>query len=242
MSQAELIRLQKYISSAGIASRRKAERLIEQGRVKVNGETIVEMGYKVDPDSDTVSVNNKEIKPAHKGIIMLHKPSGYITSKHDPEGRKTVYQFITKKYASFASVGRLDYNTSGLLLFTNDGRLSESLTHPKFEVVRTYRTEVEGSVSETSLAKLAKGIMLEDGPVKAQATIIENRGKNTLVEIKLREGRNRIVRRMMKKIHHPVISLQRVAFGPFSLGKLKKGQILKFTEKDYYKFRDMLVR
>ena len=231
------IRLQKYISLAGIASRRKAEHLIETGKVKLNGEVVTEQGVKVDPNIDKISINNKEIRLLHKGLIMMNKPTGYITTSFDPEGRKTVYDLLTKKYASYSPIGRLDYNTSGLLLFTNDGDLIEIMTHPKYGVTRTYLAEVSGGISEKALDKFRKGIMLYDGPVKGQATIRQAFPEKTIIEIKLKEGRNRIVRRVMEKLGHPVIKLKRIAFGPFTLGKLKEGEVIRFSEKEYQKFK-----
>ena len=232
------IRLQKFISDCGITSRRKAEDLIVQGKVRVNDKIIQELGYKVNPKEDKVYVNKKLIKPEHPGILILHKPVFYITSKHDPEGRRTVYDLIGKKYSSYSSIGRLDFNTSGLLVFSNDGLLVNRLMHPRYNWERVYRAKVKGSVSDTKLQRLSKkGINLEDGLVKAKAIILGSSGKDTLVELSLTEGRNRVVRRIMSKLGHPVLTLKRIAFGPFKLGKIKKGCCQVLSQKEYQEYR-----
>lgn len=234
-----MIRLQKFIADAGITSRRKAEQLILDGHVKVNGKVVLELGTKIDPENDSVKVKNKVIKKEHPGILLMHKPVGFITSKKDPQGRKTVYNLIGKKYQSYITVGRLDYNTSGLLIFTNDGELANLLMHPRNEFIRIYRATVRGSVSEEKLQKLEKGVKLEDGIARGKARILKNLPGKTLLEIELKEGKNRIVRRVMKKLGHPVLSLERIAFGSFKLGKLKKGEVLRLTDKQYYQVKSL---
>lgn len=237
----EPIRLQKFISECGAASRRGAEELIKAGKVRVNGAVVKELGTKVDPVHDRVQVRNQIIKPPEKGILLLHKPRGVVSTLSDPEGRPTVGDFLTKHYRSYFPVGRLDWDSSGLMIMTNDGELAQRLMHPKFGVERTYHVRAEGSVPAEALKKIGKGVTLSDGPASARTQILRGDEVSTWLEVTVTEGRNRLVRRLFERIGHAVMKLRRVGYGPFKLGKLQTGQLRKLTEKEYLLARKRLL-
>lgn len=220
------IRLQKYLSQAGIASRRASEHLILKGRVKINGITVKELGTKINPESDIIEVDGKICDIKHNYIyLLLNKPTGIITSVKDPFGRPTVLQLLEGVKERVFPVGRLDKDTSGLLLLTNDGDLTYKLTHPKFKVFKTYIARIKGTIKEKEIKALKEGIMLEDGLTSpAKIKIIKICNNSTIIELKIYEGRNRQVRRMCAAIGHPVISLKRTEIGKLSLKGLKVGQ------------------
>lgn len=233
-----LVRLQKFLSECGVASRRKAEELITAGKVRVNEQVITELGTKIDPDRDVVRVRNRTVRAAPKGILLFHKPRGVMSTLDDPEGRRTVADYLTRHYESYFPVGRLDYDSTGLIILTNDGELAERLTHPRFGLDRVYHVRVEGRVSGAQLETLKKGVTLEDGPARAsEASIIEHGDNSTWIEMVVREGRNRLVRRMMDAIGHPVIKLVRMTHGPFKLGTIRPGDMKKLSEREYVYFR-----
>lgn len=222
-------RLQKVIARLGLASRREAEELISQGLVKVNGQVVKEQGRKVFPD-DIIEIRNKKftVQEQEHVYYLLHKPEGVITSVKDPRNRKTVLDLLKVKERVYP-VGRLDYNTSGLLLLTNDGDLTYRLTHPSYEVDKTYRVWVKGPISKEALKSLERGVKLEDcftHPAKIGKIRTGNEGDNlTSVEITIHEGRNRQVRRMFEKVGYPVVRLQRIAFASLTLEEsLKPGE------------------
>lgn len=219
-------RLQKVISQAGIASRRESEELIKAGRVKVNGVVVTELGTKVEPTRDKVAVDNKPIRTEKPVYILLNKPRGIVTTLHDPEGRKTVASLLSDISERIYPVGRLDYNTEGLLLMTNDGELTHALTHPSHEIDKTYRAKVLGRPPEEKLDRLRAGIKLEDGltaPAKVNAVEYDREKDLTTVEIVITEGRNRQVRRMFEAIGHPVRQLKRVKFAFLTLVGVRRG-------------------
>ncbi|MCB0338009.1 MAG: rRNA pseudouridine synthase, partial [Bdellovibrionales bacterium] len=158
-----LVRLQKYLSESGVCSRRKAEQLIISGKVRVNGKREAQLGTKIDPDKDTVQVGKKILRPEPKGIILFHKPRQVVTTMFDPEGRRSISDYLTNRYQSYNPVGRLDYESTGLLVLTNDGQISEWLTHPRFGVEKTYLVKVAGHPSEKTLKRIKRGVMLSDG-------------------------------------------------------------------------------
>lgn len=221
----EKIRLQKFLAQCGIASRRKAEEYILQGRVRVNGNVVTELGVKVSP-YDHVEVDGKPVRPEKKKIyIMMHKPRGYVTTVRDPEGRKTVLDLLYGVEERVYPVGRLDYDTSGLLLLTNDGDFANLLMHPRNEILKVYIATVKGKPSEKALERLRNGIEI-DGYVTAPAyvkvlNVYENKTK---LEITIHEGRNRQIRKMCEKVGHPVVRLKRIAYGTLELGDLKPGE------------------
>lgn len=236
-----LVRLQKFLAECGVASRRKAEELIVAGKVRVNGKTITQLGSKVDPGKDTIYVSNKPVHKPAKGVLLFCKPKEVVSTLKDPEGRPCVGDYLSKNYRSYFPVGRLDWDTSGLMVLTNDGELAEKLMHPRFEWERVYRVKVEGSVSEQLCQKMAVGVKLIDGVAKAKSKIVSQEGKSTWLEVIVTEGRNRLVRRLMDKVKHPVIKLQRVAYGPFHIGKLKPGEMMKLSQRQYDSYRDRII-
>ena len=221
----EEIRLQKYLAQCGVASRRGAEQIIRDGRVAVNGVVVTEMGTKL-KKNEKVTVDGKVVKPEkNKYYILLNKPSGVLSSVKDDRGRECVVNLIEGVDARLYPVGRLDYDTTGLLLLTNDGDFMQKVTHPSFEIWKTYRSVVEGAPTETDVKRFAEGLMLEDGKtLPAVLDVVGYKGNNAIVEVSIREGRNRQVRRMMERIGHPVNSLTRISFGSLELGDLKPGK------------------
>lgn len=236
------IRLQKFLSECGVASRRHAEELILEGKVEVNNKLVTELGTKVDPVRDQVRVKRRIVKPPPRGILLLNKPRGVVSTLSDPEGRPTVADFLTKHYRSYFPVGRLDWDSSGLMILTNDGEMADRLMHPRFGFERTYQVRVEGAVSSRAIEKIEAGVRLQDGMARGRARILRGDESSTWVEITVAEGRNRIVRRLMDKLRHPVMKLKRVQYGPFKLGNLQTGEIRKLTEKEYRSYRERIMR
>jgi len=220
-------RLQKVISQAGVASRRHAEKLITDRRVSVNGKIVAELGTKVDPARDVVAVDNEPLTREKKYYCLLYKPRGMVTTLSDPEGRRTVATLVADVPARLYPVGRLDYNTEGVLLLTNDGPLTNLLTHPSHNILKTYIAEVVGRPAEDNLDKLRIGINLSDGvtaPAKIKIMKYDHENDTTKIEIIISEGRNRQVRRMCEAIGHPVNKLKRVKFAFLTLEGLRRGR------------------
>ena len=229
------LRLQKFLARAGVASRRGSENLMTAGRVSVNGVVITELGSKVNPQTDVVCVDGKRVEVfGTSTTIMLNKPAGYITTMSDPHGRKTVASLVpTHKFPGLFPIGRLDAQTTGLLLFSTDGNLGNALLHPAHHVEKTYIATVEGCPSEASIEKLQQGIILEDGiTAPAKVSIRSKKGNTAVVRLVLHEGRKRQVRRMMAAVGNPVIKLNRTSFGPVSLGNLARGKWRKLNEAE----------
>ena len=231
----DTVRLQKYLSDCGFASRRKVGELLETETVKVNGEVASEPGQRIRPGIDKVTVANKIAAYPDKGVLLFHKPRSVICTTNDPQGRKTLYDFITKNYRNYASAGRLDYDSSGLLILTNHGELAYRLTHPGYGLLRVYEVKVSGNFSEGNIKRLAKGIELTDGPASARCKILSRTATATWLEVVIDLGRNRIIRRMMEHVGHPVQKLHRVAHGPLKLGKMKPGEVKKLSQREYEK-------
>jgi 23S rRNA pseudouridine2605 synthase len=230
------IRIQKVMASAGVASRRVAENMIAQGRVSVNGTVVVSPGMRVDPEVDQVTVDGVAVQTdTSKVYVMLNKPVGIVSSLSDDRGRPDLTQFTEQFDERLFNVGRLDAETSGLLILTNDGDLAHVLAHPSFGVTKTYIAKVTGKVSPQTLAKLTKGFALDDGFIQADKarllTYSQSEG-TSLVELTLHSGRNRIVRRMMAEVGHPVVELVRRQFGPLNLGTLQVGQMRRLTKAE----------
>jgi 23S rRNA pseudouridine2605 synthase len=235
------MRLQKFLARAGAASRRGSEDLMTAGRVTVNGVVVTELGSKVDPLTDEVAVDGRAIRLADGcAYFALNKPRGYMTTMSDPEGRPTVAELFPKDApAGLFPVGRLDFDTEGLLLLTTDGDLAQVLLHPKHHVVKAYIATVEGVPSPATLARLRKGVELDDGmTAPAGAVLVSRTGEashqtgRAVVELRIREGRKRQVRRMLSAVGHPVIRLQRVSFGPIALGELAPGDVRPLTQDE----------
>ncbi len=263
------MRLQKFLARAGVASRRHAEEIIAAGRVTVNGAVVAEMGAKVDADAAVVAVDGNVVRlPEETVTFMLHKPAGYVTTMSDPAGRPTAAALMADEIAAHPAlfpVGRLDADTTGLLLFTTDGALGHGLLHPRRHVTKTYLALVEGVPAEDAVGRLRRGVRLDDGMTQpagvrvlagdeaARAAQLIGRGEGAsghgarhggkrarsvlegggaYVEVQLREGRKRQVRRMLQAVGHPVIALHREAFGPLSLGGLPRGTARALTEEE----------
>ena len=225
-------RLQKVMAAAGVASRRVCEDYIAQGRVTVNGEPVVEPGRRVDPAVDEVALDGVAIQlDTTKRYVMLNKPTGVVSTMKDESGRPDLRRYTDRYDERLYNVGRLDAETSGLLLLTNDGELANVLAHPRFGVEKTYITKVRGSVTAPVLRRLKEGIELDDGPIAADAARMLGNpvGGYSMVELTLHSGRNRIVRRMLAAVGHPVLELVRRQFGPLHLGTLPMGRTREIT-------------
>jgi len=230
-------RLQKVLAAAGVASRRVSEDLMAAGRVAVNGRVVTEPGTRVDPAVDEVAVDGVPVRvdPARRTIV-LHKPTGIVSTMKDDRGRPDLTRFTEQYEERLFNVGRLDTDTSGLLLLTNDGDLAHVLAHPSFGVTKTYIALVTGAVKSQTLAQLRQGVELDDGPIAAdRVRILPNGAKAgaTLVELSLHSGRNRIVRRMLDAVGHPVQELVRREFGPLKLGDLPVGRSRDLTAAEF---------
>lgn len=230
----EEMRLQKYLANAGITSRRKAEELILQGRVMVNGSIVDKLGSKIS-EGDVVVCDGREVAlTVDHTYIMMNKPKGYITTVRDQFSRPSVMDLLQSEHKRLYPVGRLDYNTSGLLLMTDDGNLAQKLTHPSYEVHKSYSALIKGIPPEDVLKKFEEGIDLE-GEMTAPAKIKIKRtleDETCVVEIQLREGKNRQVRRMCEALGYPVLSLKRISIGPLRIGALGEGQYRHLTDKE----------
>lgn len=230
----EGVRLQKVLANAGVASRRVSEQYIVEGRVRVNGQVVTELGSRIDPASDLVDVDGTAIQlDPTKRYVMLNKPTGVVSSMKDEHGRPDLRRFTTEWEERLYNVGRLDAETSGLLVLTNDGELAHVLAHPSFGVTKVYIAKVEGRVAPATIQRLLTGVELEDGPISADKARLLSRsteGTGSLVELTLHSGRNRIVRRMMAEVGHPVLELVRRQFGPLHLGTLPAGKSRELTK------------
>jgi pseudouridine synthase len=237
------IRLQKILAQAGVASRRAAEKLIVDGRVAVNGETVRELGTKADP-SDDIRVDGRRIRAAErKRYILLNKPAGFVTTRSDPQRRRTVLDLLGGVREYVYPVGRLDYDTEGLLLLTNDGDLAVQLTHPRHGVERTYEARVAGIPDDEALERLRRGIPLDGHrTLPADVQLLSRSSKRPVVRLTIREGRNRQVRRMLEAVGHPVETLTRTRIGPLSDRQLKPGEWRELTAEEIRRLRDQAVR
>ena len=221
------VRLQKVLADAGLGSRRSCEQLIVDGRVSVDGTQVRELGTRIDPDKQSVEVDAMPITThTDKGYLAFNKPRKVVSSMGDPEGRKNLDDYVGDRPERLFHVGRLDYETEGLLLLTNDGELSNRLSHPSYEIPKTYLAQVRGTIAKDVSARLRDGIELDDGLAHADSfKLIETVQGVSLVEIVLHEGRNRIVRRMMDAVGNPVIRLVRTKFGPIELAEQRQGKV-----------------
>lgn len=225
-------RLQKVMAAAGVASRRVSEQLIVEGRVRVNGTVVRTLGARIDPEVDLLEVDGTAVQlDSSKRYVMLNKPTGVVSSMRDDRGRPDLSQYADRYEVRLFNVGRLDADTSGLLLLTNDGEAANVLAHPSFGVTKTYIATVQGSVAPATLSRLMRGIELDDGEIAAdKARLVQASAGQSIVEITLHSGRNRIVRRMLDAVGHPVTALVRRQFGPLKLGSLKQGATRDLTK------------
>lgn len=227
------MRLNKYIAMCGIASRRKSDELIISGNVSVNGVTVTEMGYDINPDSDTVAVRGKIIKPEEQNVTyMLYKPKDCVTTSSDQYGRKTVLDFVPGGIRVYP-VGRLDYDTTGLLLLTNDGDLAFRLSHPKNEVEKVYIARVKGVPENAKLDAFRRGLRIEDYvTTKAEISVLKKANSESVLRITIHEGRNRQVRKMCAAIGHEVIALHRAEYAGLTLESLQPGEFRELTQNE----------
>lgn len=235
-------RLQKVLAQAGLGSRRACEQLIAEGRVEVNGDIVDVMGTRVDAVADIIRVDGRRLPPANDlTYLMLNKPTGVVTSMADERGRPDLRTLLDRRERLF-HVGRLDADTSGLLIVTNDGDLAHQLAHPSFEVTKTYVALVQGAVGKDAGRRLLDGIELDDGPARADRFAVRDRsGNRSLVELDVHIGRNRVVRRMLDAVGHPVLELTRTAFGPLRLGGLAVGKSRDLTRDELGELFDSLA-
>ena len=240
------VRLQKILSQAGVASRRAGERLMAEGRVSVNGSTIREMGVKADPAVDDIRVDGRRLRAAERHrYILLYKPQAFVTTRADPQRRRTVMDLLRGIKESVYPVGRLDYDTEGLLLLTNDGDLAAHLTHPRHGVDRTYEARVAGIPDEGDLARLRDGIPLDGRrtlPADVHLLNPSRREGDGVLVITIREGRNRQVRRMCEAVGHPVDALKRTRFGPISDRRLRAGEWRELSETEVSRLKALARR
>jgi pseudouridine synthase len=228
-----VLRLQKFLADAGVASRRASEQFVTEGRVSVNGEPVTELGKKVDPLHDRVTVDGKPIRPKRKIYLALNKPRGLVCSKKDELARATIYDLLPKEWSHLNSIGRLDFNSEGLLFLTNDGELSLHLTHPRYGVKKKYIVTVDGRVDEAMLRTFERGIFSDGEKLKAEkARLISSSRSQSVVELELAEGKYREVRRMFESQSRTVKKLQRIQIGKIKLGELKPGKWRTLTEPE----------
>lgn len=238
MSDSQFVRLNKYIADCGHCSRRAADRLIEEGCVQVNNRKVYELGIKIDPSEDKVLVNGKALRPKNKNVYYaFHKPKGVLTSLKDPEGRPTVADFFKKLPYRVFPVGRLDWDSEGLLILTNDGDFAQEVAHPKSEITKTYLVKLSGTPTTEQIEKLKKGIPIPGGRVKALRVekVPKTKGKYPWYKVVITEGKNRQIRNMFAKIGFDVAKLQRVAIGKLKLGTLQRGEIMPLKSLDLMK-------
>lgn len=239
----EEIRINKFIASAGEYSRRKADELILEGKVKVNGEKVAEPGIMV-TIKDEVTINGKRIRPkGEMKCAVFYKPAGYITTKSDDRGRKTIYDILPQELHYMNPAGRLDRATTGLLILTNDGELLQKLTHPKIKIRKIYTATVEGKLTQDDFDKMQKGIEIEQGKIAyAEGCLLEYKDKQSTVELTLYQGYNRQIRRMMKTLGHPVVSLKRIAHANITLDGLEKGQFKYLKTKQIIELNNYIKK
>lgn len=236
------VRLQKVIADSGLASRRKAEELIAQGRVTVNGQVVCELGTKVDPGKDHVKVDGRHLKPAPpQTFVMLNKPKNVVSTMSDPGGRSTIADLLPGVRMRVFPVGRLDFDSEGLMLLTNDGELAQRLLHPRHHVPKTYLIKVKGMLDSEDIRQLEKGVTLDDG--RTGPAVVKKVGKateNSWLEVTIYEGRKHQVKRMLEAVSHPVLKLKRVRFGPLVLGDLPIGQYRYLTDREANSLRELV--
>ncbi len=232
------VRLQKFMAECGIASRRKCEEYITGGLVKVNGKKVTELGVKVDPKKDYVLYLNTKVTADIKKYVILNKPKDYITTRNDPKYRKTIYDLLPKEYESLHAVGRLDRQSTGLLLLTNDGELTNALIHPKSKVIKIYRVTIDKPLSVKAHEEFETGVLLEGKmTIPAKCFVLDSEG--LILEIHLKEGRNRQIRKMFEQLGFEVTRLKRVEIGPLKLGKLNLGSYRELTPIEVRKIKEL---
>lgn len=237
----DLIRLQKFLASTGLGSRRHCEEYIETGRVTVDGDAVTELGAKIDPETQVICVDGERVRLQPRRYYLLNKPTGFLCTNNDPSGRRRVVDLFPNDGQRLFTVGRLDENSEGLILVTNDGAMAERLAHPRYKVARTYHVQVAGNPTREKLDELRKGVRFKEGVFRVSGLkYLKKQGKSSFLELTLHEGQNREIRRMMARIGHKVIQLIRVRFGPLNIGKLKAGEYKRLSDWELKKLREML--
>ena len=228
------VRLQKLLAQSGVASRRRCEELMLAGLVEVDGEVVTRLGTKVDPERAVIRVEGRRLPPVSAHVyLVLNKPRGVVSTMSDPEGRRTLSDLVSDRPERLFHVGRLDTDTDGLILMTNDGDFANRMAHPSYEVDKTYVAEVEGVVRRQTIRELLDGVVLDDGPVTvSSARVTSSHGERSIVELVIHEGRNRIVRRLMDHVGHPVRRLTRTAIGPVRVAGLRTGQLRELDSSE----------
>ena len=237
-----LSRLQKVIASSGLASRRKAEGMIAEGRVTVNGKVVRELGVRVDPERDHVKVDGRHLRSKEPyAYVILNKPKGYVSSLSDPEGRPTVSDLLSGVRLRLFPVGRLDFDSEGLMLLTNHGELAQALLHPRYHVSKVYLIKVKGVLTDEKIRQLERGVELEDGRTSpAMVQKVRKATENSWLEISIHEGRKHQVKRMLESVGHPVLKLKRIKFGPIVLSDLAPGHYRYLTDRDANVLRELV--
>ena len=235
------VRLQKVLAEAGLASRRASELLIGAGRVEVNGQVITQQGTRVDPLRDVIRVDGARIPPPRRhAYLAFNKPLGVVCTMSDPQGRPTITHYLGRRKDRLYHIGRLDTDTSGLLLLTNDGDFAHRLAHPSFAVTKVYVADVEGVVAGRVLRQLGKGVRLDDGQIAFdKVRVLDRAASRTLLELTLHSGRNRVVRRALEAVGHPVKELTRIAVGPVRLGQLAAGKTRELSREELGSLLDL---
>lgn len=236
------VRLQKLIASTGLSSRRKAETLIAAGRVTVNGKVVTELGTKVDSERDHVKVDGKHLTAAQPFVyLMLNKPKNVMSTLEDPGGRTTVKDFLRGVSVRVFPVGRLDFDSEGLMLLTNNGELAQALLHPRYHVPKTYLIKVKGILTDEEISRLERGLRLDDGMTgPAFVKKVKKAEQNSWLELTIREGRKHQVKRMLEAVQHPVLKLMRIRMGPLSLGDLPAGEFRFLTDREANALRELV--
>ena len=229
-----MVRLQKLLAQSGVASRRRCEELMLAGEVEVDGEVVTRLGTKVDPRTAVIRVEGKRLPPVSAHVyLVLNKPRGVVSTMSDPQGRRTLSDLVADRPERLFHVGRLDTDTTGLLMLTNDGDFAQRMAHPSYEVEKTYVAEVEGEVYPRIVKQLLAGVELEDGPVAvSRVKVVQATVAKSIVELVIHEGRNRIVRRLLDEVGYPVRRLTRTRFGPVVLGRLGEGELRDLTREE----------
>ncbi|MDD4801411.1 MAG: pseudouridine synthase [Syntrophomonas sp.] len=236
------MRLAKYLAQAGIASRRQAEEIIRMGRVKLNGLIVTELATRVNPKTDHIELDDRIVELQQHIYILLNKPPGYISAVNDPWGRPTVLELVKDINKRIYPVGRLDYDTEGLLLLTNDGEFTNLMIHPRYKIEKKYAACVAGKIENTALRTLQNGVYLEDGmTAPAQIHLLSRDDKSSRIELLIHEGRKRQVKRMCAAIGHPVISLKRVAFGFLTLKGVELGNYRYLQENEVHRLKALVL-
>jgi 23S rRNA pseudouridine2605 synthase len=229
-----LVRLQKLLAQSGVASRRKCEELMLAGLVEVDGEVVTRLGTKVDPRTAVIRVEGRRLPPVSDHVyLVLNKPRGVVSTMSDPQGRPTLSDYVGDRPERLFHVGRLDTDTEGLILLTNDGGFAHRMAHPSYEVDKTYVAEVDGVPARATLERLRRGVTLEDGPVHVnEVRVRSSHGERSIVELVIHEGRNRIVRRLLDHVGHPVRRLTRTQIGPVRLAGLRSGSLRELDDRE----------